>query len=123
MKSLLRFIGCSALLFPQTVIGKTLSDYGFNCTGFLFCGQSDAPLVLLNRIVGFVATFIGAVAIVAFAYGGIRMIISRGGEGKETGKKAMINAALGLALALMVTGIFNFITYVVMSIGNGGTPL
>ncbi len=98
-----------------------LSQSGWNCQGFLYCTPFAAPpadvvVVITSTIVAGVAAFIGALAIVVFFYGAIRMIVSQGQEGKEAGKKALIWASFGLAAALLTGVIIAFIRAFIIAI-------
>lgn len=94
---------------------------GWNCQGFLYCTPDAAPpddiiVIITTTIVTGVVGFIGALAIVVFFYGAIRMVISRGQEGKEAGKKALMWASLGLIAAMLTQAILLFIRAIIMSI-------
>lgn len=57
--------------------------------------------ILANRVIGFISNFIGAVAIAAFCWGGIKIITSAGNdEGRTQGLDIMKTAAIGIFLAL-----------------------
>lgn len=93
-----------------TVHAYRITDSGWDCTGFLKCGSStDAVMQITATIVTGVGRFIIALAVVVFIYGALRMITSRGEEGKEAGKKAMIWAALGLMAALLTGAVVEFV--------------
>ncbi len=106
-KFLLALLG---VLLPFPVFaGVSLTSYGFDCSGYLYCGSSDVVTTMTTRIVSGVGMFIFALAVVVFLYGALRMVTSQGDEGKEAGKKALIYASVGLAAALLVTGIIQFV--------------
>ena len=48
-------------------------------------------------------------AMITIIYGGIHMAISQGSEGKETGKKAITYAALGLIFAYLAVPILAYV--------------
>lgn len=99
--------------------GYSILTTGWKCTGFLYCGSSDdAVKTITIRIIEGVSVFIGALAIVVFFYGAIRMVISQGQEGKEAGKKALIWASLGLAAALLTKAILEFVTDYIYLLGS-----
>jgi hypothetical protein len=106
----------TGLLAPTTAFAVQITQY-WDCTGHLRCGSSlNAVTDLATRIVLVVGYFIGGLAVCAFLYGAIMMIISQGDEKKEAGKKAMIWAGVGLALALMVALIRTFIEWFIVTI-------
>lgn len=97
-----------------------LVDSGWNCQGFLYCNGGAPPanivvVITMNIITG-VSTFIGALAIVVFLYGAIRMVTSQGQEGKEAGKKALVWASFGLTAAILTGGIMAYIRSAVFAI-------
>lgn len=107
MRRLLVTLG---LLAPATASAVSITQY-WSCSGFLYCGGGTNAVVALaaNLITG-VAISIGALAVIVFFYGAIRMVTSQGQEGKEAGRKALIYAALGLVAALLTGAIIEFIT-------------
>lgn len=99
------------VLVPSRVLAYRITDSGWSCTGFLKCGSStDAVMQITLTIVTGVTAFIGSLAVVVFLYGAIRMVTSRGEEGKEAGKKALIWASLGLAAAILTAAVIRFVT-------------
>lgn len=105
------------LLVPAQAWAVSITDFGWKCTGFLFCGSSDTiPARLTTGLVGMIYSSIMAVAVIAFLYGGLRMVISQGAEGKEVGKKALIYASLGIVLASLAFAIIQFVQQAVSSI-------
>ncbi len=106
----------AGLSVPATAFAVQITQY-WDCTGHLKCGTSlNAVSDLAIRIVLVVSYFIGSLAVCAFLYGAILMIISQGDEKKEAGKKAMIWAAVGLALALTVALIRAFVVWFITTI-------
>ena len=99
----------------MTTYAVRLSDYGFDCSKFLFCGNANPLITFSTKIVSAIAAFILPLAILVFLYGAILMITSQGEEGKETGKKAMIYASLGLVAALLAESIVLFIQTILYS--------
>lgn len=90
--------------------GKHLSDYGFDCSKIDLpipgCGGStDVVTALTTLIVGNGKLVAGSLAIIVFLYGGLRMTISQGNEGKDAGKKALIYGALGFACIFLAAEI------------------
>ncbi|MFA5799874.1 MAG: pilin [Candidatus Peribacteraceae bacterium] len=109
------------LLLPVTALAVQITDYDWQCTGFLRCGSSlTAVGFITENIATGVSAFIAALAVVAFFYGAILMIISQGEERKEAGKKAMIYASIGLAFAMLTVAVIEFVTSLLYDIG--GTP-
>jgi hypothetical protein len=116
MRYIALFIG---LLAPLTTHAVRLTNYGFDCTGFLHCETGvDAVIGLSGSIIDIVGTFIVALAVIVFIYGGLRMATSRGEEGKEAGKKALIYASLGLVCALLTGAILDFIADYLYLLGS-----
>lgn len=121
MKRLLFFL--SGLLLPASAsaAGVHLTDYGWDCTGFLRCNiPGDVFSFLLNNLITGVLSFIVLLATVVFFYGAFRMAASQGEEGKEVGKKALLYASLGLVLAILAGAIIEFVCGYVYLVG--GTP-
>jgi hypothetical protein len=119
----------SGLLYPFTAhaAGYRLTQSGWDCTGFVGCGAGvDLATFLVARIVALVFPtgggpgFIFYLTVVVFFYGSLRLVFSRGEEGKEAGKKAMQFAALGFALAMLIAGIMRFFCDYVYLLGAGG---
>jgi len=109
----------AGILVPGAAHAYRLTDSGFDCTGFLYCGSStDAVTQLTMNITTGVGMFIAALAVVVWFYGAIRMVTSRGQEGKEAGKKALIYASLGLVLAMLTTAVMQFIWDYVYLVGS-----
>lgn len=100
----------AGLVLPLPVHAYRLTDSGWQCTGFLKCGSStDVVTDLTGNLISGVTAFISVLAVVVFIYGALRMVMSRGEEGKEAGKKALIYASLGLVFALLTGAIISFI--------------
>lgn len=100
----------TGLLIPVVAHAYSITSTGWNCDGFLECGSgTDVVVDVTTNIVNTVAKFIGALAVVVFFYGAIRMIVSQGQEGKEAGKKALEYAAFGMVAALLVSAIVEYI--------------
>ena len=119
-RSLVALIG---ILLPTVVHAYSITQTGWNCQGFLYCGTGgDLVTLLATSIVNNVWKFIGAVAVVAFFYGAIMMITSQGQEGQEAGKKALIYASLGLVCALLVRATIQFVCGYIYSLAPGGPP-
>lgn len=116
IRVLLTFVG---FVLPRTVRAYSITDTGWDCTGFLECGSSgDVVKAITTNIITGVVAFIGAFAVVAFFYGAIRMIVSQGQEGKEAGKKALIYASLGMAAALLTEGIILYVRDYIYFLGT-----
>ncbi len=110
-----RFLACIAgLLIPAHARAVSITQYGWNCDGFLKCGSSqDAVTDITMNVIQAVFSTITALAVIAFIYGGLRMAMSQGEEGKETGKKALMYGAMGLALAAITYSGNRVIVYVI----------
>lgn len=116
MKRLLILIG---FLLPGAARAVSITNYSWQCRGFLYCESSgkDAVAIIATRLVTIVSAFIGALAVVVFIYGAIRMVTSQGDEGKEAGKKALIWASIGLVAAILTGGIVAFINGYLYRVG------
>ncbi len=107
------------LLPTPALAGVSITSYGWSCTGFLKCGSTtDAVTDLTVNLITGVASFIGALAVVVIFYGALRMVMSRGEEGKEAGKKALIYASLGLAAAMLTGAIISFVSDYIYYLGS-----
>ncbi len=53
---------------------------------------------LINRFIVFLPYIVTVLAVAAFAWGAIKIIMAGDGEGREEGIKIMINAGIGLGL-------------------------
>lgn len=117
MKRLVLFL--SGLLLPSSALAISINSYGWNCAGFLHCGDGQDAVVAIatNITVGVTAT-IGALAVIAVLYGAIRMATSQGGEGKDAGKKAIIWGAVGLIAAILAAGIITYVTQFVTAVST-----
>lgn len=116
----IRVVALTVLMaIPHLASAYRLTDSGWDCTGFLKCGSgTDVVTDMIGNIIGVVSLFIGALAVVMFIYGALRLAASRGEEGKEAGKKAMMYAAMGLAFALLTGGILAYITDYIYLLGG-----
>lgn len=112
---------CLGCIVPLTAFaGLDISSpiYGFDCTGFVYCNSASNVVTGISfKLIGWIQAFIVALAVVAFFYGALRMAVSRGDEGKETGKKALMYASIGLVAAILTSEIINFIRYYIYLIG------
>lgn len=119
MTSILSFIG-SLLVTRAHAAGVRLTDFGWDCTGFIKCGTSqDAITDISLRVITGVRNLIIALAILIFLYGALLMIISRGEEQKEAGKKAILYACFGVVLAILAHVIGLFVCGYVYLLGSG----
>ncbi len=117
MKKAFIMIGGLLMLMPTPAIARSITEWGFDCSMFLFCGAAESiPNIAIPRIANAIFSVLVPVAVIVFMYGGIRMIVSQGGEGKEAGKKAMMYAAVGLALAAISFLIIKFVNDLVYMI-------
>lgn len=109
------------LLVPVQASAVRLTDYGWDCVGFIYCGSNqDAVSGLSENLTIAVNNFIAVLAVVAFIYGAIRMIFSRGEEGKEAGKKAILYASIGFVLAILAGNIILYVYTLLHCIGATG---
>ena len=75
------------------------------------CGAGKFFIIqLANRAIDLISTVIGAAAVVMIIWGAIRIITSGGNdEGKTQGRQIIINALIGLALAVLAKVIVYFV--------------
>ena len=113
------FLACIGFFIPTIAYAqKHLTDYGFDCKGVGMdlpgCGSAiDLTTAASQKIFNFGYAIAGPLASIIFLYGALRMVISRGDEGKEAGKKAMIYGALGLVFVLLSWSIVKLVeTYI-----------
>ncbi len=100
----------TGFIIPQIAFAYRLTDSGWDCAGFVGCGTvTDGVMYVMGRLIFIIGSFLFALTVVVFLFGALRMTASRGEEGKEAGKKAMIYASLGFAAALLTAGIFRFV--------------
>lgn len=122
------FLGIGLPVAAQAA-GYHLTQSGWNCTGFVGCTGGTPPNLatfLTARIVALVFPtsggpgFIFYLTVVVFFYGSLRLVFSRGEEGKEAGKKAMQFAGFGFAAALLISGIMRFVCDYIYTLGATG---
>lgn len=94
--------------------GVHLTDYAWSCNGFLKCTfggppPTDVVVDMTNNLISGVGFFIVTLGVVVFFYGALRMATSRGEEGKEVGKKALIYASVGIAAAMLTGAAISFV--------------
>ncbi len=107
------------LAIPAPALAVRITDYGWSCNGFLYCGSGvDAVAIITTNITVGVITIIGALAVIIFLYGAIKLVTSQGGEGKEAGKKAMIWASVGLVAAILAGGIINYVQQLIFAVAG-----
>lgn len=102
----------TGLVLPTVALAAPyhLTDSGWNCQGFLYCGSGTNFVALITvRIVQGVTAFIGTLAIIVFFYGALKMVTSQGQEGKDAGKKALIWAAVGLFAAVITSFVIDYV--------------
>jgi len=74
------------------------------------CDDVGVFIELAINIGAFMFTFIGALALLVFVYGGFKIIISAGDSAKiKEGKDAMIAAVIGIAIAFSGVAIVKFL--------------
>ena len=114
-------IPLASFLLPWTVYAYDLAaDTGWNCAGFVGCGSGGNIFTyLMQRLTLIVSTFLFTLTVLVFLYGAIRMAISQGEDGKETGRKAMMYAAFGFLCTLLLSGVFRFICDYLYGLGAG----
>jgi len=109
----------SLMVVPVYAVSR-LQDFGVDCPPFMECSDGVSVVIYLSgRLVMIANQFLRWLAIVGFLYGALRLIVSRGEEGKEAGKKAMIYASIGFALALLAGAIIDFVCDYLYSLGEG----
>lgn len=120
-----RFLASLAgIALPAIAHAYSLTQSTWNCNGFLYCNSGGAPpdvvAIIAQSTINVVFYFIGPMAVVAFFYGAIRMIVSQGQEGKEAGKKALIYASLGIVAAILVKATIQFVCGYLYYLGGSG---
>ncbi len=106
----LAIIGVIAPATTLAADGKHLINYGFDCKKIGLpipgCGVSiDLVTAATEKVVATGLVIATPLATVVLLYGALRMVISRGEEGKEAGKKAMIYGAMGLVFVTLAYGL------------------
>ncbi len=98
-------------LIPASVSAAvSITSYNWSCEGFVYCGSSDSAVTgITTKLITWIVVFIVPLAVTVFFYGALRMAVSRGEEGKEAGKKALIYASIGLVAAILTSAIISFI--------------
>ncbi len=71
-----------------------------------------------ERIIGFMATVIGSLAVLMMSIGGFRMIISRGGDEAQytQGKQMVLYSLIGLGVTLMAYIMVSLVQLLIVSI-------
>lgn len=95
-------------IFPECIQQQMNSQ---NSSGFSKeCDDVGVFVQLAINIGAYLFTFIGALALLVFVYGGFKMIISAGDSGKiKEGKDAMIAAVIGIVIAFSGVAIVRFL--------------
>lgn len=94
----------AGLCVPLTASAVSITDYQWTCEGFLWCGNGGGGgvvAIISTNIIESALSLVSVVAIAGFIYGGLRMAMSQGEEGKQIGKKALMYSALGLGLIVL----------------------
>ena len=98
-------IGIVVVGIAAVIVNFTLSAVGVQSS---IPGTSDLPGVLWT-IVNVFLLLIGVIALVFVVIGGVKYITSGGDEGQaEEGKKAVLNAMIGIVVVGLATVIVNF---------------
>jgi len=95
-------------IFPECIQQQMQSQDGSKFT--VECDDVGVFVQLAINIGAYLFTFIGALALLVFVYGGFKMIISAGDSGKiKEGKDAMIAAVIGIVIAFSGVAIVRFL--------------
>ncbi|MBI3952625.1 MAG: hypothetical protein HY336_01560 [Candidatus Doudnabacteria bacterium] len=103
MKKLQIFIGCIVVLaFALTAFAATPGlNYPNQPTGLPGSNQ-DTATGWVTKIINIALAIVGILAVAYLIYGGFRYITSAGNqEAAEAGKKAIINAIVGLIIIIL----------------------
>lgn len=100
------------------------ADFGLNVvnTGLGGSLATTDPRVVIGRVIQFILSFLGVIAVLLVMYAGFLWTTSDGDEEKITRAKAILrNAVIGLVIILSSWAIATFIiSRLVMAIGGGG---
>jgi hypothetical protein len=124
MKKLLLLLGLLCIPIFAHAISLQDPPYSFGCLppfiGCTFAGRQpgDAARQLAGTVAFAVSAFILTVAFISTVYGGYRIIASRGTDGVEAGKKAIMYALLGYFLATLVIPIVRFVLDFIATVGG-----
>ena len=85
----------------------------YNPAPDIFVSYDDnSPMGLITKVIGFLLSIVGLVAIVFIIIGGFQYIMSRGDEEQASaGKKTLTNAIIGLVIVIL--------SYIIVSVING----
>ncbi|MBP9774151.1 MAG: hypothetical protein KBD00_06045 [Candidatus Peribacteraceae bacterium] len=115
MKKKLFLAGLLAAI-PLPAAAISIREYWACNPEIFYCNSGNIPAIIVSNIVIFVSNTIVAVGTLAFVYGGVRMLVSQGGEGKEAGKKSMQFAVMGIIFAFLAQRIVQFVLDIITSI-------
>ncbi len=94
-------------IYPECIQRQMNKDWDGNTAG---CDDVGVFVELAINIGALMFTFVGALALLVFVYGGFKMIISAGDSGKiKEGKDAMIAAVIGIVIAFSGVAIVKFL--------------
>lgn len=94
-------------IYPECIQKQMHKDWNGNTAG---CDDVGVFVELAINIGALMFTFVGALALLVFVYGGFKMIISAGDSGKiKEGKDAMIAAVIGIVIAFSGVAIVKFL--------------
>ena len=78
--------------------------------------STDSFQELIYRIIYYISSIVGGLAIIVFIWAGILFLTSGGSEAQlSRAKKALLYAAIGLAIALAASGLIATIKYIIGS--------
>ena len=90
---------------------------------FVFAQDAGTILVTIINIIQLIIQVLIIAAIAYFIFGIVWYVIAKGAEGKEEGKKHMINGLIGLFVIVAFWGIIAIVqnTFGVSNVGNSPT--
>ncbi len=106
----------AALLPLKAAAAVSIQQYWACNPDIFFCNSGNIPAVIIGNVLIFVSNTIISIGTLMFVYGGVRMLVSQGGEGKEAGKKAMQFAVMGIIFAFLAGRIVQFVLDIITAI-------
>lgn len=87
------------------------------CQTLPFCNVGfNAPGLFVAKLIAFIFSIFGGVAVLVIIYAGIKMLLSQGNDEALTdARKIILYAAVGIILALLANGIVYYLSTVVLN--------
>jgi hypothetical protein len=118
VKKIISYVPLLGLLLPGLVLASAGTDSvsaGLHLPGFSsmfgggLAGESSLPLLILD-VVQLLLFFAGGIAVLFIIIGGFFYITAQGNEEQaEKGKKALINAIIGIVIVIMAYAIISVV--------------